>query len=110
MSTWKLAPAIAILSLVGCGPPAQEVEAPTLPDPDVAEPAAETPMEDDTESGDPDSGDTESDDSAPADTQPKLPPHDPERSCKGLSESTCKVTEGCAWSTTEDCIEQEAQP
>jgi hypothetical protein len=110
MSTWKLAPAIAILSLVGCGPPAQEVEAPPLPDPETAEPAAETPTEDDAESGDSESGDTDSDDSASDETQPRLPPHEVKKSCKGLSESTCKVTEGCAWSTTEDCIEQEAEP
>ncbi len=106
MSTWKLAPAIAILSLVGCGPSAQQVEAPTLPDPEAEEPAAENAATDDAEPGDSESGDPDTADAETAEPQPSRPPVEPKKTCTGLSESTCKVTKGCAWSTTDDCIEQ----
>ena len=100
MTTWKLATAIAIISLAGCGADQREhTEAPPLPEPeDIEEPAL-----DDSE---PTEADASESDEAEADPEPGLPPPEPQQSCAGLPKGRCEATVGCAWSTTDDCIDQ----
>jgi hypothetical protein len=95
MSSWKLASAIAIMSLAGCGSQPTYTEAPALPEPEEESEADQSePVE------------SEAAESEAAEPEPSLPPLPPKKECSGLPKSTCEVTEGCAWSTTKDCIEQ----
>jgi hypothetical protein len=98
MSTWKLASAFAIMSLAGCGgtQPAY-TEAPALPEPEtIDEPDADQPEPVDSEGAE----------GEPAEAEPTLPPVSPRKECSGLPKGTCQATVGCAWSTTDDCVDE----
>ena len=107
MSTWKLAPAMVIVSLAGCGTPQANTEAPPLPEPeevDDSQTSEPEPAASDSEEADPEA--SESDEAESEEGEPGLPPPPPQKQCAGLPKSTCQVTEGCAWSTTDDCVDQ----
>ena len=113
---------VALICLAGCGgqsaesspandpSDADEVELdesePTEPEatePESDEPYPYEPDSTGPESTEPESDESESDESesTAATSEPE-----PEKTCAGLTQKTCEVTQGCAWSTTRDCIDQ----
>jgi len=102
MFTWKLAPSIVIVSLAACGSPQAQTEAPPLPEPEEVEESGS----DEPEPAASESEAAEPEQAEPEETEPGLPEPPPKKQCAGLAKSTCQVTDGCAWSTTEDCIDQ----
>jgi hypothetical protein len=115
MTTWKFALAIAIVAVGGCGPPANHVEAPTLPEPDKieeTESAEPAPVESEAaESEAAESKAAESESAEPAKPEPKqtegesaAPAPPAKKKCVGLPKKKCEVTAGCAWSTTDNCV------
>ena len=107
MSTWKLAPAMVIVSLAGCGNTPSHTEAPPLPEPEEvegAEPSDAEPAPSESDEGESEEGEPE--EATSEEAEPSLPPLPAKKQCAGLPKSTCQVTEGCAWSTTDDCVDQ----
>jgi hypothetical protein len=97
MATWKLAFAIALLSLAGCGSRRGDTEAPALPAPATV---------DDSSEGDAPARSEPAAESEAADTETASAPAPARKACSGLAKSACQVAEGCAWSTDKKCVDQ----
>jgi hypothetical protein len=100
MSTWKLAFAIAAMTLAGCGSRQGNAEAPGLPAPETVDDTTSDP-----EPAEP-SESTESESAESTESEPAAEAAPARKACSDLPKSTCQVTEGCAWSTNKKCVDQ----
>jgi hypothetical protein len=110
MTTWKSALAIAIVTVAGCGRPANHVEAPTLPEPEkiedaeTAKPARVEPDEANSEKAAPESAKPAEPESKQEGAESGAPAAPAKKKCADLPKKTCEITAGCVWSTKDNCI------
>ncbi len=110
MTTWKIALVIAMVAVGGCGPPANHVEAPTLPEPEpiedteTAEPAPADSAEAPSEKAEPESAKPAEPESKPEEAESGAAAAPAKKKCADLKKKACEITAGCVWSTKDNCV------